>query len=958
MNLKTVKNLITNIVSYKYFFPIIAFILPFIFYFGVFFGRSFGLECATGVMGFSHPYQQTVTNPNHYCGYISDIGAYAWQHYPHWVKVARDYMQFKFPIWNQNSGIGAPLAANFISSAYFIPNIIFAAFNSVFAFDLYFIFRMAIASLGMYLFLRTFKLPKTLCLIGSMIIFLNGYVTHIPTISHHNVDILLPWIGFLINKSIETKNIKYFVFLGAATALSHLGGMPESSVFVALFFVTYSFFISFFIEEKKKILLFLWFMGSFLLSFLLSAILILPGAEYLRNALTPHLLGMPQPFYTSFKNVLFWPLPRLLGSTLGSAAYQAKLNFGIFNLNYIGTFSSLFLSASPFLILFRLKHLKSERYFKYYIFFIVFLLVLLSQYFGLVQNPLFTKLPGFSQTNFPKYSLTLINLLISAVVVFTIYFLIKYSCRLCLIPPILTLGLFEAVLFLKLRPIALSLGITKYEVLVLQLGFSAFIVAITTILIWHEKFFRNRLTILYLLLLLIAAIELFLYLPHVGDMRRRDSLRKPPFIDYLKARDYKEARTFSPDYILYPNLSAVFDINDVRNLEPVWPKNYFNYLNEFVVTDLNKSKGWRFTGIREQGATTDAKFTQNVFFDLLSVKYILSYNDVNAYEDMQGLSPYLKQISETPSLKSDVFNIQGISRPVLFEQTPGSVKLNVSKPEGAEYLYLYPALSEKVFNDPAKGDGVKFIARATNGAQVLFEQEMTINPKVNKNDQKWFEMKLGPFSNDIKQFSLTLETNPLETSLYDWAGWGGLEWDTQKNIPKVYQYKKIYDNEIKIYENTKFIPRLHPISETVCAKDENDVLKKMHSLGDQIRGEGVVLEDNCKNQKYEPGKVVLENEKFDDQKVSFTYTSTNESYVILSNDFYPGWKAKVNGKQIPIEEVNYAFQGLKLPKAKNAKVEVYYDPDSFKLGLSFTILSLIGSIFLLWKYGNRKVTTK
>src|SRR3989344_559547 len=106
--MKRIKSFAENLTKRRYFFHIIAFLLPFLFYFGVFFGRSFGLECATGVMGFQPPYQQAVTVGNAYCPNIADIGAYAWHHYPNWIKATHEYLNFQLPLWNQNNGIGVP----------------------------------------------------------------------------------------------------------------------------------------------------------------------------------------------------------------------------------------------------------------------------------------------------------------------------------------------------------------------------------------------------------------------------------------------------------------------------------------------------------------------------------------------------------------------------------------------------------------------------------------------------------------------------------------------------------------------------------------------------------------------------------------------------------------------------------------------------------------------------------
>jgi len=944
-----------NYQNSKYWFALIAFLLPFIFYFGIFFGRSFGMECATGVMGFKPPYQQTVTEPNKFCGHWADVGAYAWQHVPQGIKVGMEYANFQFPLWNQNSGIGVPLAANFISTAFFLPLIPFLFFKSIFAFDLFIIFRMSIASLGMYFFIRSLGLPKPLALTGPLLVFLNGYITTLPSISHQSVDIFLPWIGYLITTAAKKGAIKYFVLLGIVAAVSHLGASPESSVFVALFYALYASFIIIFIHRQKASSLTILFFLSFILSFVLSAILIIPGMEFINHSSNLHEKHILQQYSAPFLNTVFFIYPYILG-LLRNQAYSEVVDW--MTPNYIGAFFSFFL-IYPIFLLFKLKtKINHFLNWQYYLFFIFFLLFLSVQYFNIFSLPIFTKFPGFSQTNYPKYSLSLINLLIAAIVPFSIYYqqeLIKGATSLKekisrSFPTILTFITFliiTLVVFRLLGPIA-----TKYlfyDRFRLQLLVAVSIASIILVV----SFIRNA-KIKYILFFLLTSVELFVYLPYLkGDAQRRDTLRKPPALSFLQDKDYKESRIFSPDYILYPDFSAAFDLNDVRNLDALWPKYYYNYLKEFIVPEIDKAY-FRFTGIRESGTNSDARFTDNVYLDLLSTRYILSYNDLNAYEDLHQLSSIFNQIVETPSLRSEIFNINGVSRPVLFEHASSSVELNITKPEGAKYFFLYPALSEKVFNDPSKGDGVKFLAKATKDGTVLFEQELTIDPKNKKEDQKWFEISFGPFPDGISNFTLILQTDSLDTSINDWSGWGGLEWDIEKNKPKDYQYKKIYDDEMKIYENTRFVPRLHPISEVNCVKNESGIFSTMKANETRILNLGIVFDQNCKEEKFETSNVKISNQFFDDQKVSFEYSSAGPAYIVLSNLYYPGWKLKIDGKETPIERVNYAFQGLRLPTAENANVEVIYDPSSFKMGLTLTLIGLIISGFLFFKFGNRK----
>lgn len=929
------------------FFILVAFLLPLIFYWGVFFGRSFGLDCAWGVMGFPPGYKQIPLNNDVYCLNIADIGAYAWGHLPQWIKVANSYLNHSWPLWNQNNGIGVPLAANFISTAYFIPNILFAIPNSVFSFDIYFILRMSIVSLGMYLFLRSFKIPRPVCLIGSLIVFLNGYVTYIPTISHLNVDILLPWIALLINKSFTTKKIKYFVLLSLVTAFSHLGGMPESSVFIALFFIVYTSFLSFFITPNKdRLKLFTLFFISFIFSFLIASILIIPGYEYITQGSSYHHPGIQQATSVDIRNIIFWPFPRLFAALRESSIkLQSNIKFGIWNLEYVGVLAFFFLVSSVFLIVFQWNKLRKLPFYKYYLFFFLFLLILLLQYFGLFQNPIFTKLPGFSQTNFPKYSLTLINFLIATNAAFVINYLIENKFTFILTFSTLFIVIFAGVTYFTFKTAAIN--INMYGHFVKQLLFSVGLILSTFVLIAFKNTIRVKNVFIYFLILFLVIIEFYIYIPRRGDMQRRDNLLKPPFINFLKSKDYKEFRIFSPDRLLYPDYSSVFDLNDVRNLDALWPRLYYDYLKNFVVSDIDAG-AMRFTGIREDGAKRDAKVIGNHFFDLLGVKYFLSKKDIKTY----NLSNIYDQINETQLIRREEFDINGLIRPVLFEHPNSSVKLDISIPDGAGYFYLFPAMSPEIFKAPVISDGVKFTVIATNEGKELFEKELIIDPR-NPDNLKWFEFKIGPFVG-VKSFQLTLNTDQLKNNAADWAGWGGFEWDVeQKNEPARSQFIKVYDNEIKIYENENFVPRIHSVSKVICAKNEEEIVSLMNLNESRIRDMSVNLSDGCVTKDYDVSQFVLRHQVFDDNKVSFEYDAKIDSFVILSNTYFPGWKFRINDKDQKIVRANFAMQGLSLPAGENMKVEVVYDPISFKIGLTVTFVS--GLICLAMFFSKRKI---
>jgi hypothetical protein len=83
----------------------------------------------------------------------------------------------------------------------------------------------------------------------------------------------------------------------------------------------------------------------------------------------------------------------------------------------------------------------------------------------------------------------------------------------------------------------------------------------------------------------------------------------------------------------------------------------------------------------------------------------------------------------------------------------------------------------------------------------------------------------------------------------------------------------------------------------------------------------------------------VEVETWSSQKIALdTDSGTTPAYLVLSATWCPGWKARVDGIPVPIERANHAFRGLSLPAGEH-RIEMEYQPDSFRVGLFFTLLT-------------------
>jgi hypothetical protein len=88
------------------------------------------------------------------------------------------------------------------------------------------------------------------------------------------------------------------------------------------------------------------------------------------------------------------------------------------------------------------------------------------------------------------------------------------------------------------------------------------------------------------------------------------------------------------------------------------------------------------------------------------------------------------------------------------------------------------------------------------------------------------------------------------------------------------------------------------------------------------------------------------------EKVTITAHADRVGELVLSDTWYPGWQATVNGSAVPISEVDYLLRGVTVP-AGTDHVTFTYDPRSFRVGwelslaaAALVVLALVAAFLL------------
>lgn len=98
--------------------------------------------------------------------------------------------------------------------------------------------------------------------------------------------------------------------------------------------------------------------------------------------------------------------------------------------------------------------------------------------------------------------------------------------------------------------------------------------------------------------------------------------------------------------------------------------------------------------------------------------------------------------------------------------------------------------------------------------------------------------------------------------------------------------------------------------------------------------------------QFGPGEATIL--KYSPQEILVKTSSVSPKLLYISDNYYPGWKATVDGDRTEILRANYAFMALPLTPGEHT-VRFYFDSDSFKFGLLISAVSLAVILVLTLK---------
>ncbi len=159
--------------------------------------------------------------------------------------------------------------------------------------------------------------------------------------------------------------------------------------------------------------------------------------------------------------------------------------------------------------------------------------------------------------------------------------------------------------------------------------------------------------------------------------------------------------------------------------------------------------------------------------------------------------------------------------------------------------------------------------------------------------------------------------------------------------------KKIYeDNGVRIYKNLNALPRAYVVYNSETIDDAEVALNRLASPLFKPRRSVILDRDAGLGQDRKPGHGKARIIKFLPERIELQTKLNRRGVLVLTDFFYPGWQAFVDGEPKDILRANTIMRGLVLEKGRH-KVIFVYRPLPFRIGFWVCILTLAGLIIYL-----------
>tara|TARA_B110000438_G_scaffold64034_1_gene64586 strand:- start:243 stop:3293 length:3051 start_codon:yes stop_codon:yes gene_type:complete len=426
-----------------------------------------------------------------------------------------------------------------------------------------------------------------------------------------------------------------------------------------------------------------------------------------------------------------------------------------------------------------------------------------------------------------------------------------------------------------------------------------------------------------------------------GMPTKTNSFSENPVSIFL-SNNLDNQRYFSFDYSMGPDYSAAFQISSIGKLSSFNIEDFYTFVPNFIDEDADPGRlgvpSW--SNAYGPNDSIDKFFHNEKYFDFLGVKYIITEGyDFNTFSyGTIGNSGQFSQLSSEPNSFSQIFtspvnSIESIGiglAATLFDKNDQVIFIIDSIPYDKNY---HRSSSINAINN-GKINNFDFDVPLENIFEkkfqfTLYYPESTLEKFV----VIYYDEQLDSTYDDIEFYEKEIRSEEYFIPF------------TIESIEKLYPVAFNFNN-IYINENFNAFPRAFLVHEAIQVPVNQSQEFLLNHPEFDLRNI-VILEESFPNDwsdiitnstSKESDSVNIIN--FEQNKIKIQTNSDFDGILVLTDVFYPGWSATIDGNPAKIFKANGLVRSVFVPSGEHF-VEFEYVPNSLTFGLIISVITLM-----------------
>ena len=150
---------------------------------------------------------------------------------------------------------------------------------------------------------------------------------------------------------------------------------------------------------------------------------------------------------------------------------------------------------------------------------------------------------------------------------------------------------------------------------------------------------------------------------------------------------------------------------------------------------------------------------------------------------------------------------------------------------------------------------------------------------------------------------------------------------------------------LRLLENPRVLPRVFAPRHLLRTPDPARALAAMGGIEDFAdRG---ILEEQPETDWSDNGAASVSIARYAPQEMELDVESREPAVIATSVTAWPGWRADLEGRRLPLSIYNHAFVAFRVPAGRH-RVRLRYAPDSFRAGAAISVATLAACAAVVW----------